>query len=206
MNMGIGAFAKALPHWYGRYGKWAPGLVALTSQLEQKVAQETINPGYLNMATLVAIAEWGGNQYNIKEQLQSNNTNAYVIAQTRGAIQLLRGNGWKLALDRLMQIKGWGLTYATKTLRFICPQDHPAFDSLLRRGIVLAPPLAGTPQGYERFIDICRQMQKRTSAPGPRPDGSWWLADVEMALFAFVRNDGKLTIPSASGITSLRKP
>lgn len=191
MTMTIAQFAGALPLWYAKYGHWNPNLRKLTAHLECSISSKAVNVGYLDMSDLLAIADWGGNQYNIKAKIQAQNTNASIQSMTRQAIQDLNTSNWRSALQSLKRVHWWGLTYSTKTLRFIRPQDHPAFDSLLRSGIK-ALSLKGTDASYGRFIDLCTHIRRQAPSPGPRSDGSWWLADVEMALFAFVRNGNHL--------------
>jgi hypothetical protein len=106
--------------------------------------------------------------------MMAANTETVVRESTRQAILNLADP--VKALSSLHPIKGWGMTYASKTLRFIRPQDYPALDSVLQGGIT---------KSYTELISICRKVQELASVPGPRPDGSWGIADVEMALFQF---------------------
>jgi len=191
IKMTIAQFVNVLPQWHAKYGDWQQGLRELTEKLEKTIPLKSNNLGYLDMNDLVDIAEWGGNQYDRKGKLQANNTNGDIRKKTREAIQYLNKDNWYSALQSLNEIHSWGLAYSTKTLRFIRPQDYPAFDSLLRSGIKVLS-LKRTAASYGQFITLCSQIRKGAPASGPRSDHSWWLADVEMALFAFVRDGNEL--------------
>jgi hypothetical protein len=139
------------------------------------------------ISDLVNIAVWGGNQHDIASKVLAQNTGAHVQIQTRQAIGDLNKGNWANALQELKGVNSWGFTYATKTLRFICPQKYPALDRLIRSQIKVLN-LKRNDASYRQFTKLCQQIRQRCSQPGPRSGDAWWLADVDMALFAFSRN------------------
>lgn len=184
MNITRVQFTATLSEWYAMYGSWNPNLRKLTADLEGSIPSKVNNLGYLDISDLVAIADWGGNQHDIKFKVQAQNTNEHVQNMTKQAIHYLNKGNWGDALQELRKIHSWGFTYSTKTLRFICPQNYPALDSEIRSHIKVLT-LKRNNASYMQFIELCEQIRKGSSRPGPRSGGLWWLADVDMALFAF---------------------
>ncbi len=182
-------FAYHLPEWYEKYtkSKYFPTWVTLEKRLTRKAAEA----GYLNLSDLVEIAKWGGNQYNRAGKVGRENTEEQVITKTKDAIQNL--NDPRIALKALLNIKQWGLTYASKTLRAILPQNYAALDDRLLQNISRRY-LSETNvyELYVQFLRLCGQIRDNVSVGGPRKDMSWFLADIEMALFQFVSDGGKI--------------
>jgi len=106
------------------------------------------------------------------------------------------------ALRAALRIPGFGLTYASKLLRFLKPEIHASLDSRIRQALQqndLLPNIheydSSRIDGYVAFqalcTDLCAQLEtagiKRPSCallPGTTSTG-WRVADVEMALFAW---------------------
>ncbi len=155
---------------------------------------KVISLGYLDISDLVDIADWGGNQHNIKFKIQAQNTNEHVQNMTKQALHYLNKGKWADALQELKKIHSWGFAYSTKTLRLICPQDYPALDSIVRSHIKVLN-LKRNNASYTQFLELCDQIRKGSSTPGPRSSGLWWLADVDMALFTFALYGNYLISP-----------
>lgn len=185
--MTVVQFAENLLKWYGMYGSWNPVLRQTTTFLENIISSKANKQGFLEISDLVNIAVWGGNQHDIASKVLAQNTGAHVQIQTRQAIGDLNKGNWANALQELKGVNSWGFTYATKTLRFICPQKYPALDRLIRSQIKVLN-LKRNDASYRQFTKLCQQIRQRCSQPGPRSGDAWWLADVDMALFAFSRN------------------
>ncbi|MCU9528074.1 hypothetical protein [Pseudomonas mosselii] len=107
------------------------------------------------------------------------------------------------AIRAALQIPGFGLTYASKLLRFLRPEIHASLDRRIRLAMHKSGMLpkihdsydGSMIDGYVAFqamcMDLCAQLKtggiqrpKCTLCPGPEPTG-WRVADVEMALFAW---------------------
>lgn len=119
-----------------------------------------------------------------------------VQISTKNAISHL--NNPVAALDELLSgIKQRGLSYASKTLRFIDPAKYPALDDKIRKNAQSLLPkiydghLNSMLNGYQNFPVICQQIQNYVTAPTPRSN-KWFIADIEMGLFQFVWNGGTL--------------
>lgn len=184
--------AVALPDYHGRYGasRWFPGYSRLLFEIPKGVATS----GSLEIENLLAIASWGGNQHGVAERLKSSNSPDEVRDKTAEAIRYFHKPKW--AIGALLDLEGWGLTYASKTLMFMNPSEYGALDSNMRRGL---EPIIGTMRdgdrrslmrGYVRFLDWCRGLREAAPAPGPGPGGVWRIADVQSAVFQFCDDGG----------------
>ena len=81
----------------------------------------------------------------------------------------------------------------------MCPQNYPALDQKLRKAIskALLPTIydgnvSSMIRGYLKFLEIRRDIEHQVRAPGPRSGGVWFPADIEMALFQFAWDGGRL--------------
>lgn len=182
-------FAYNLPKYYEEYtrSKYFSTWVTLEKRLTKKAAEA----GYLSLSDLIEIAKWGGNQYNRAGKVRRENTDEEVITNTKDAIQNLSNP--RIALKALFNIKQWGLTYASKMLRAVLPQNYAALDSLLSEHIserYLSE--SNVYELYVQFLRLCSQIRDNITLGGPREDMSWFLPDVEMALFQFVWDGGEI--------------
>ncbi|MBI4332217.1 MAG: hypothetical protein HY673_13145 [Chloroflexi bacterium] len=173
-------FSREMPIWHSKYTETR---YKTYPDLERELSEKAIHVGFLEKNDLARIAEWGGNQHGVKRRMMESNREEVVRDATQKAIHNLADP--LKALQSLLPIYGWGLTYSSKTLRFIRPQDYPALDRHLQNNVT---------RSYTRLISICREVQETTSARGPRPDNRWWIADIEMALFMFIKSGGKLRL------------
>jgi len=94
----------------------------------------------------------------------------------------------KLALREVRRIRYLGLSFASKHLRLLRPDLCPVLDSILSERLGYPLNVAG----YQRFADHCSKIarwldQRHVPNPVPRQDGSWFVADVEMALYVHVK-------------------
>jgi len=184
-------FAYHLSEWYEKYTKSKSFHFPTWVTLEKRLTRKATKVGYLNLSDLVEIAKWGGNQYNRAGRVGRENTEEEVIAKTKDAIRNL--NDPRIALKALLDINQWGLTYASKTLRAILPQNYVALDNLLLQNV--SQRYLSRKNVYElyiQFLQLCGQIRDSVSVDGPREDMSWFLADVEMALFQFVWDGNKI--------------
>ena len=188
LSLTIEQFADELPDYYQRYTQsqyYKPYI-----NLESKLSQKAINMGYLELADLADIAEWGGNQHAIKKRLQTHNSAEEVIFSTKKAIQQMENPAIALR-ELLVGINHWGLSYASKTLRFINPQSYPALDQKLRNNIdrsllprIYDGHIDSMVRGYLIFLGICQEIRSHVTASAPRSN-RWFIADIEMGLFQF---------------------
>jgi len=181
MELTSDRFIKQVPYWYGIYAGANPTYFSL----EKRLTEKTASKGYLEIADLVDITYALGNPRNIRERMRRANTENDVIENTKNAIKNL-DNPTK-ALKCICSIHHWGLTYGSKTLRCMCPQKYGALDSVIIDGI--DPRYVPSRNNYDKYADfthLCGQIRDTVVQSGPRKNGHWFIADIEMALFQFL--------------------
>ncbi len=103
-------------------------------------------------------------------------------------------------LGRYGGIHGLGLSFATKTLRCLYPQNYGALDSKLLQWIdsTLLPRVHNETDLYLRFLELLRGLKQIVLPPRPsrRPNREWFIADIEMALFQFAWGPGHRLVRS----------
>jgi hypothetical protein len=80
------------------------------------------------------------------------------------------------AITKGIEIKGLGIPYASKHLRFIDPKRHATFDNLLSQ----ATDIELTPQGYVDFLGLLNNIKNELAINGN-------IATVEMGLFKLIQ-------------------
>lgn len=139
------------------------------------------------------VCRWGGYP-GISGKVLTRNTSADIRSALRGATSHLLEPAPDLvaAMGGVKQLKGLGLSFASKHLRFLCPELCPVFDSYLRTAL----PYPFDSTGYSLFAADCRrlaqELTKRDAVnPWPERDGQWFVADVEAAIYQFIRFHSK---------------
>ncbi len=95
------------------------------------------------------------------------------------------------AIIRINAIKNLGTpSFASKHLRFLRPQVCPVLDSIIWYGI---GKYSFNPNGYEQFSRDCLEVadilqRKGIVNPLGREAGKWFAADIEMAIFEYLRS------------------
>ncbi len=187
MNLTHEQFTKELPKWYHKWRRDNTNYFPV----ERRLTKKAYTLGYLEIGDLVDITRVLGNPFNIANRVRKANTEDEIKENTGEAIQHLSNPA--RALTDMKSIRQWGRTYASKTLRCICPSDYGALDSKLIHGInsnYLSS--RDEVERYCQFLDFCQQIWQMVSVPGPRENGAWFLADIEIALFQFVWDGGKI--------------
>jgi len=135
------------------------------------------------------VCQWGGYAGVAGRVLKHNSPDSLRDAFTL-ANAYLAGTKPRItdALTSLRDLHGLGLSFASKHLRFLCPEYCPVFDQVLRDALCYTYNSAG----YTKFAIDCRVVADALiSASAPNPwlgrDCNWRAADVEAALFAHTR-------------------
>lgn len=143
---------------------------------------------------------WGGSQAGRREDFDDAFSNGYTRDyQVMSIYALFNETVCNLevsqnAICSALKFPGMDLTYASKLLRFLNPNQYGALDSRLCKELEL--PKMTTPRqkalGYCNFLEFLRQLRQYLEDNEiERPDCSlaranntgWRLADIEMALF-----------------------
>ncbi len=137
-----------------------------------------------------AVCSWGGYAGIGGRVLKSNNLQSISVALRNAACYLdCNPPAFAAALDEVNKIKCLGTpSFASKHLRFLRPDLCPVFDSILREAL----PYSFNSKGYAVFSQDCVKIAETLTAkkienPQERPQGLWYAADVEAAIFAWVR-------------------
>lgn len=137
-----------------------------------------------------AVCGWG-RYAGIGGRVLKSNSPQSIAAALRNAVRHLNCTppAFAAALDEINKIKCLGTpSFASKHLRFLRPDLCPVFDSILREAL----PYSFNSKGYAMFAQDCVAIAetlraKKIANPQERPQGLWFAADVEAAIFASVR-------------------
>ena len=138
------------------------------------------------------VCKWGNYPGIAGRVLKSkNNTLPVIQRQFISATNALNSDipDVQGALREINQIRGLGRpSFASKHLRFLRPDVCPVLDRTISKH--LQYPL--DEYGYKQFSDDCLRIaetlqQHGVSNPMGRESGKWFAADVEMALFQYLR-------------------
>ncbi|MBC8492150.1 MAG: hypothetical protein H8D43_00080 [Chloroflexi bacterium] len=144
-------------------------------QLEKFIRNVCVWGNYLAIAYKV----FKNNERSAIQKRFSNATNALSsdIPDVQGALR------------EINQIKGLGRpSFASKHLRFLRPDVCPVLDSIISKNLGYALDR----HGYKQFSDDCLRIaetleQHGVANPMDRESGKWFAADVEMALYTYLR-------------------
>jgi hypothetical protein len=137
-------------------------------------------------AFIKQVCTWGG-YTGISGRILKNNSHNTIMGKVDSAIRKLQLTAPDLvgALESMTQIKGLGVSFATKHLRFLFPEYCPVLDSTLSCRLLYEL----STNGYESFAAACKNIAGElnnanivSTFPG-KP--SWRPSDVEAALYAW---------------------
>ena len=134
------------------------------------------------------VCRWGG-YYGIAARIQQNNQTGAICQAFIGAWEQLLQENVLDALVAINALHGLGQpSFASKFLRFLAPMQAPILDRIIsaRTGFPL------NADGYGQLIEACRDAAAHLAAAGivnpVRPDGVWYVADIEAAFYADMEN------------------
>ena len=136
------------------------------------------------------VCKWGG-YAGIAGKVLKNNTLPMIQRRFVNATNALNSDTPDVqgALREINQIKGLGRpSFASKHLRFLRPDVCPVLDSIISNNLGYA----SDEHGYKQFSDDCLRIaetleQHGVANPMDREGGKWFAADVEMALYTYLR-------------------
>jgi hypothetical protein len=152
------------------------------------LAQVDFGPA-ASLRFLRQVCRWGG-YYGIAARVRNDNPPEELIGQAlKAAWQQLEDGSAVRALYQVNQLKGLGRpSFASKLLRFLAPRRAAILDAVICQGTGFPPSLAG----YGQLIAACRHAAEQLVAAGifnpVRPDGAWYVADIEAAFYADMEN------------------
>lgn len=142
---------------------------------------------------------WGGSQNGVLEKFELQ-LGTYNLTDAFKRVQAALPTP-EHAISAALEIPGIGLSYASKLLRFLCPETYGALDSQIRQFLLAGPKenwvirkiydgkKSSMVKGYVDFIEYLAEWKiSLEDAAISRPGAvdtrlSWRASDIEMALF-----------------------
>ncbi len=148
-------------------------------------------PGKELKSFIRGVCKWGGRPATAGKVLKSkNNELSEIQSRFRKATNALSSDTPDVqgALDEIKKIYGLRTSFGSKHLRFLRPDVCPVLDSIISNNLGYG---AGEHR-YKRFSDDCLRIAKTleqhgVANPMGREGGKWFAADVEMALYTYLR-------------------
>ncbi len=140
--------------------------------------------------------EWGGSQNGVLQKFNDGSGEVNLLELVQEIIANLDSS--ERAITNSLSLPGFGLTYASKLLRFMKPEKYGALDSrirgaLLRRNLLRKinnGNLNSMVNGYLEFLELLNNLKSQLEDQRvKKPDcslsntGLWRPSEIEMALF-----------------------
>ena len=121
------------------------------------------------------VVKWGRGQRFVG-RFREKNTDQQIASALRRAGSLAQDDQITLAVSEVQQLKHLGQSFASKLVRFICPQRAVILDEVIRGALGYRD----SPEGYGEFLSDCHIVldAARDFFPDLR------ICDVEAAIFA----------------------
>ena len=136
------------------------------------------------------VCAWGGlrgdNPSKIRESIgQPGRGTTWLKCVLRKGQAFSVTQEYERAIAAFDDIRGLGISFRSKLLRFLSPDDAAVLDSVIRKKLGYPHNVAG----YREFVTDCKAIRDRLKETTTRPDGAdWRTADVEMGIFMNVRS------------------
>lgn len=164
-----------------------------TEELERagRALRQRAFPLHMLLPFIPDVCTWGG-YAGIAARIERRNTGVTIRRHFKRASALLSEGhpGLASAMRELNEICDLGKpSYSSKHLRFLYPEYCPILDSMFAQDLMYSY----DPAGYEELAHDFQQLATTLRSAGiknprRRPAGSWFAADVDMALNAWVRH------------------
>lgn len=134
------------------------------------------------------ICAWGGLRGENPRRLYEANIVDDYARLTRSLItarELSMQGRCAEGIRQLSNVRGVGISFQSKFLKFLCP-DHAAVLDSKMRGILKYDQ---SPAGYAALVDDCTTIRSELNTRGFKRDNGapWRTSDVEMAIFMKIR-------------------
>jgi hypothetical protein len=132
-------------------------------------------------AFLKNVGNWGGYS-GIAGRVLKQNPLPQICSRLEAACGALDRGQIGTALQELVEVKGLGISFASKHLKFLAPEKAVVLDSIIstRLGFPM------TIFGYEEFLQDCLSILTEVQAtriPYPGWGTQWRVSDIEMVFF-----------------------
>lgn len=176
-----------------------PWIASLEARGAWLIASDKLTSAPTNYVREILL--WGEGKNGPITKFEAGLGNVSLLDQIRSVIAAIEDP--ELAISQALQIPGCGLTYASKLLRFLCPEKHASLDNRIREALFAEGLLeklydsnrTSMVRGYVAFQALLLDLKEELEVAGyPRPASrlaqsqsqtGWRVADIEMALFAW---------------------
>jgi hypothetical protein len=134
-----------------------------------------------------AVHRWGGSTRQLPRVLRSARP-----VHFKQAMRSLAGSppDIQAAVLALTAIDGLGISFGSKHLRLLCPELCPILDSRVRTHFKYRKDANGYCRLQKDTISAARKLEQAdVFNPMARPGGRWYAADVDMAVYAFIKGE-----------------
>ena len=133
------------------------------------------------------VCSWGG-YAGVAGRIQKHNLPGSLVKAFRMAHAANQRDAIVEAMNALLELSGFGVSFASKHLKFLDPARHVVLDSIISTRL-------GYPRdvdGYCRFLVDCRMISRMLDdariSPSHEAGAPWRVADVESAIFQKLRS------------------
>ena len=158
-----------------------------TAEVEKHGA-EYIAKGFQNdetMQFIKRVCDWG-NYSGVAGKVRRYNKRGKIAQIFRDCNLLIRASNAQAAIEKITEIKGLGISFGSKHLKFLAPEHAVVLDSIISEHLGYPR----TKEGYAEFLQDCFVLRDILNKKGIRPSEAqdkWRVSDVEMALFMEVK-------------------
>ena len=193
-------------HWSGKHKlfgypadsfptfQWIKSLENRFDWLRKNSLKHNTSSQYL----LKEMIEWGGSQNGLLQKFNDCSGEVNLFELIQSVITNLKSP--EMAIKSSLKLPGFGLTYASKLLRFMEPHKYGALDSRIRKALlkrkilikIYDGNLDSMVNGYLEFLKFLNRLKRELESQQiKKPDcelsttGLWKPSEIEMALFCW---------------------
>jgi hypothetical protein len=136
---------------------------------------------------ITAVHRWGGSSRQLPRVLRSAQPGHF-----KRAVRALEEfpPDIESAILAVTAMDGLGISFASKHLRLLRPDLCPVLDSRVRAYFKYRKDAAGYCRLQKDAINAAHALERAgVFNPMQRPDGRWYAADIDMAVYAFIKGD-----------------
>ena len=140
------------------------------------------------------VCEWGGDYRGIAKQvLRKNTLDRIANALQNATTELSKAEpDFGKALQMIDDLKGLGVSFGSKHLRFLFPDKCPVLDSRISNRLFYSSDCSG----YNQFVRDCNMIVSALEGIDnlvPERKGKWYVADVEASLYTYLKKEPSST-------------
>jgi hypothetical protein len=130
----------------------------VVEQQAQQLVKSDFRPDVLHNF-IKAVCGWGGYS-GIAGRVIKNNNGTKLSDAFRSAHSRANARDDLPAINSLLELNGFGVSFASKHLKFLAPENAVVLNSIISKRLGYKP----TPEGYKAFLNDCRRILERAIA------------------------------------------